>query len=241
MGRSAEGEPLPKDFDRHQRVQRAARGVLDGIPKHITSESTEASIAQTCVELLAQRGIAETWYYATPAFVLLGNRSCLSISGRDYVPAAEPVGETNLVTIDLSPVLGSAWGDLARSFPVESGVVVTAPQDAELREGMEAETLLHDRFRAAVRIEMTFEEVFSAMNDEIAKVGFMNLDFMGNVGHTIVERREDRVYFERGNQRRLGEVEYFTFEPHIRRLRGVWGFKHENIYYFDDSNRVCEL
>jgi len=32
-------------------------------------------------------------------------------------------------------------------------------------------------------------------------------------------------------QCRLSDASYFTFEPHIRRKAGVWGFKHENIYF----------
>jgi hypothetical protein len=33
----------------------------------------------------------------------------------------------------------------------------------------------------------------------------------------------------------------FTFEPHISQHGGRWGFKHENIYYFDNSGAVMEL
>ena len=45
----------------------------------------------------------------------------------------------------------------------------------------------------------------------------MNLDFLGNQGHSIEKNQEDRVYIEKGNRKKLSEVSYFTFEPHIAR------------------------
>ncbi|MGF6245535.1 hypothetical protein P3T42_007313 [Paraburkholderia sp. GAS38] len=59
--------------------------------------------------------------------------------------------------------------------------------------------------------------------------------------HSICQHRDDRQYIEAGNHRRLGEVACFTFEPHISQHGGRWGFKHENIYYFDNSGAVMEL
>lgn len=38
---------------------------------------------------------------------------------------------------------------------------------------------------------------------------------MGNLEHSIVRQKNDRVYIEKGNQTSLGNVSYFTFEPHI--------------------------
>ena len=33
----------------------------------------------------------------------------------------------------------------------------------------------------------------------------------------------------------VGDVEFFTFEPHISRPASVFGYKKENIYYFDNG------
>src|SRR5690349_20681993 len=93
----------------HRAVQRIARQVLADLAPTICASDTEFAIAQRAVASLRSRGIMETWYHNCPALVLLGSRSCLSISGRDYVPAQEPVGrETNLVTVDLSPMRAGA-------------------------------------------------------------------------------------------------------------------------------------
>lgn len=62
-----------------------------------------------------------------------------------------------------------------------------------------------------------------------------NLDFMGNLGHSIVRQKNDRVYIEKGNQMYLGAVGYFTFEPHISIKCSKYGYKRENIYYFKDG------
>jgi hypothetical protein len=38
--------------------------------------------------------------------------------------------------------------------------------------------------------------------------------------------------------RLLKEVPFFTFEPHVREVDGIWGFKHENIFYFNQDGCV---
>ena len=53
------------------------------------------------------------------------------------------------------------------------------------------------------------------MNEYIKEEGYINLDFMGNLGHSIVRRKDDRVYIKKSNNIKLGNVNYFTFEPHI--------------------------
>ena len=78
------------------------------------------------------------------------------------------------------------------------------------------------------------------MNDYIISHGFINLDFLGNLGHSIVKNKDDRVYIEKGNQCKLKEVNFFTFEPHIGIKNSVYGYKKENIYYFE-NDKLLEL
>ena len=47
--------------------------------------------------------------------------------------------------------------------------------------------------------------------------------------------RKDRVYIEKGNMTKLSDVKYFTFEPHIAFPDSKYGYKKENIYYFDEN------
>jgi len=221
---------MPHDLEAYTLVQAKAKAVLDRLGPTLSSTSTERTIAQTCVDLLEDEGITETWYYAVPALVLLGSRSCLSVSGRDYVPADEAAGEHNLITVDLSPVLGGRWGDCARSFVLEDGRVTAHPRTPEFAEGLATQRALHQHL-LTMGPERTFASVAEELNGLITRLGYENLDFLGNLGHTIVSRREDRIYLEPGNTTRLAEVDYFTFEPHIRRVGGLWGYKHEDIYY----------
>lgn len=225
----------------HRDVQLRAKKVLEVLADSIGPRSTERSIVGDAKRLLAAQGLYETWYYDCPAFVLLGTRSCLSISGRNYQPSDEPVGDENLVTIDLSPQLGNALGDCARSFCVEDGRVVHCPKSIEFQNGIETENRLHARMRGFVTPSTSFHELFEFANDAIIEAGYENLDFLDNVGHSIALTREQRCFIERGNSRLLSEVACFTFEPHIRQQNGRWGFKHENIYFFNDAQIIEEL
>ena len=225
----------------HSAVQATAKAVLSDLACSIVPADTERTIAARASTLLADRGLTETWYYNCPAFVLLGSRSCLSISGRDYVPGDDPVGTFNVVTVDLSPLRNGVWGDCARTFPVEDGHCTFVPQSLELKRGVEVEALLHRAMQGFVSQSTTFEELIAFGNSEIRRLGFENLDFLGNLGHSIGSKREDRRFIEPGNLMPLGAVPFFTFEPHIRQTNGTWGFKHEDIYYFDSEERLHAL
>lgn len=224
-------------LNEHREIQTAAKAVLAQLAASIQPSDTERTLAERAVSLLSAHGITETWYYNCPALVLLGTRSCESLSGRDYQPGSEPVGDFNVVTIDLSPMRGGLWGDCARTIPVENGRFTAQPQAAEVKAGLEAQTLLHKSMQRFVTPETTFEELFAFSNAQIASLGFQNLDFLRNLGHSITAERTERRYIEVGNARPLGSVRLFTFEPHIRQLNGAWGFKHEEIYYFGPERR----
>ena len=56
------------------------------------------------------------------------------------------------------------------------------------------------------------------LNEKIKSFGFENLDFNGNLGHTIEKDRNHRIYFEKDNDKKLTENMLFTFEPHIRMI-----------------------
>ncbi len=221
----------------HREVQGAAKAVLSELARDITRTDTERSIAEKAVAGLRRYGITDTWYYNCAALVLLGSRSCLSVSGREYEPGSEPVGEINVVTVDLSPSRNGYWGDCARSFLIENGRVTERPVSAELLRGRQVLDELHAGLKSYAGSRTTFHELFCWANEQIASAGFENLDFRGNVGHSIVARREDRQYIKAGNHVRLSEAPFFTFEPHVREVGGGWGFKHEDIYFFGTAGQ----
>ncbi len=100
---------------------------------------------------------------------------------------------------------------------------------------MLTEIALHEKMREFVTPDTTFEELYYHMNKIISDLGYQNLDFLGNLGHSIVKHKSDRIYIEKGNAAQLADVAFFTFEPHIGLSTSRYGFKHENIYYFENS------
>ena len=230
------------DVYEYKKIQLIAKNVLDEIKSFIKPEISEKEIVEQCKLLLKKHVIDETWYYDCPALVLLGSRSCLSVSGKNYVPSEEKVGKVNLITIDLSPLKNGVWGDCSRSFVVEDGIVKAENdiKNFEFLEGLKIERELHNHFIEFVKPGMSFEDVFLELNEKIKSFVFENLDFNGNLGHTIEKDRNNRVYFEKDNDKKLTENMLFTFEPHIRMIGKKYGFKFENIYYFENGS-VREL
>lgn len=162
------------------------------------------------------------------------------MSGKKYVTSDRTIAENDIVTIDLSPQCENIWGDYARTIILENSVVVDKREilNEEWRKGLQMEDRLHHELTEFVNIETTFEELYYHINEIILKAGFVNLDFMGNLGHSIVKNKNDRVYTEKGNTQRISEVKYFTFEPHISIPGSKYGYKKENIYYFQNGKPV---
>lgn len=223
------------DISRYQHIQNIALKTLVDIRPFIYAGATEKSIAENCVKLLEAAGIKDCWYHNVPAFVLAGDRSTLSISGRQYEPSEIPIREQDVVTIDLSPEQDGYWGDCARTYIIENGAVTEAPNDSELIEGINTEKALHAFMQEIVTPSLTMHELYDKANAKIKELGYENLDFQGNLGHSIEKHIDQRKYIESDNQTKLGDVPLFTFEPHIRKKGGKWGFKRENIYYFQNE------
>ena len=207
----------------------------------ITSADSERTIAARAVACLVAQGVRDTWYYACPALVLLGARSCASVSGRDYSPGDEAVGETNLVTVDLSPLAGGSIGDHARSLCVEGGRVVAQPATTAFREGLALVASLYRHLLDTAGADTTFGALFASIKALLDAAGFENLDLHGNLGHTLTAQLGERRFIEAGSALRLGDAGPFTFEPHIRSRDGCWGFKREDVYLLGEDGRALVL
>jgi Xaa-Pro aminopeptidase len=229
------------ELSKYQEVQVIAKEVLSQLEEYISEESTEESIAIFATQLLAKLGATDTWYHNVPALVLLGKRSCLSISGKEYTPAKEAVGLSNLVTVDLSPSIDQHWGDCSRSYCIEEGRYIPMPKSDEFVAGLRVEKMLHDKMIKFVSPETRFLDLFEFGNNLISDSGYENLDFLSNLGHSIETDLKDRKFIDKSCSEKLGSVQFFTFEPHIRKRGTSWGFKHENIYYFDSNGNAIEL
>lgn len=221
-----------------QDLNRAAMKYIAGMMKvgmHLRDIKT------LCENYLLENGADSFWYWDIGAFVFSGDETVISISGKDYMVADRTIQENDIITIDLSPQKNNIWGDYARTLVFENGVLCNETdriKNVEWRRGLQMEEYLHKALIDAVTPDMTFEELYYYMNDVIVKKGFINLDFLGNLGHSIVKNKNDRIYTEKENHKRLSDVEMFTFEPHISIPESKYGYKREDIYYFDNGKLI---
>ncbi|MGG1515500.1 M24 family metallopeptidase [Paenibacillus oryzisoli] len=227
-------------------VQSIAKATISDLKKIIKEGISEKEIVFRTEEVMRNKGIEKFWYHGIGAFVHVGKRTIISESGRDYIPSETVVGRNDIVTIDLSPELNIYWGDYARTLIIIDGNVIDEEMVEQLdiefalefSHGIDTEKKHHKAFIDYVKPDMTFEEVYLHMNKVIQHLGYINLDFSGNLGHTIEFDKDHRKYFELGNKTRLNEVSCFTFEPHIKHRDGEYGYKREDIYYFHNGEIV---
>lgn len=218
-------------------VQSIAKKTIEYIKEHIHPGMTLIEIRNLCESKMLELGAESFWYWDVGAFIFAGDETTLSVSGKEYITSDRVISENDIITIDLSPQNGDTWGDYARTVIIENGSVVDSDNvsNNEWKKGLQMEEYLHEEMCKFVTPATTFEELYYYINGIIEEKGYINLDFMGNLGHSIVRQKNDRVYIEKGNQMCLGDVSYFTFEPHISVKGSKYGYKRENIYYFEDG------
>ncbi|MBE6587410.1 MAG: aminopeptidase P family protein [Ruminococcaceae bacterium] len=200
-------------------------------------------IRTLCEEYMLAYGADSFWYWDVGAFVFRGTDTILSVSGKQYETANTVIEPNDIITIDLSPQHNRVWGDYARTIILEDGLPILEPakvKNYQWRDGLLMEERLHEAMLNFVCPDTTFEDLFFYINDVIKAKGYVNLDFLGNLGHSIVSDKSLRIYIEKGNKTKLTEVEAFTFEPHISLSGGKYGYKKENIYAFA-GDRLIEL
>ncbi len=218
-------------------VQNIAKKTMDFIQNKIYSGMNLLEVRSLCESKMMELGADSFWYWDVGAFVFAGDETTLSVSGKEYVTSDRVIAENDIITIDLSPQMGDTWGDYARTIIIENGIVVDIDHIAnkEWKEGLLMEEYLHEEMCKFVTPETTFENLYYHMNNLIKENGYTNLDFIGNLGHSIARKKSDRVYIEKGNYMCLSDVSYFTFEPYISIPGSKYGYKKENIYYFENG------
>lgn len=224
-------------------VQQIAKQTMAFIKSEIKVGMNLREVRQLAENKMLALGATSFWYWDIGAFVFSGKDTTLSVSGKHYKTANKTIKENDIITIDLSPQAGNVWGDYARTIIIEDGVVVddiNKISKTEWKNGLLMEEKLHSELLSFATPQTTFEELYLYINEFITNTGYINLDFMGNLGHSIVTDKNDRIYIEKGNKAPLGSVKYFTFEPHIAVKGSKYGFKKENIYYFENK-RLIEL
>lgn len=222
----------------YAQVQQLAKQTLSYAAHIIAPGLALPDLRKMCEAEMLRQGADSFWYWGIGALCFAGDETAISVSGRKYRTSDRAIQADDIITIDLSPQCKKIWGDYARTIVVEQGRVVDKIEEIaneEWRAGLRMEEELHREMRRFVTADTTFEELYGHMNRYIDLNGFVNLDFMGNLGHSIVTSKARRVYIEAGNRMRLSEVPLFTFEPHIGIAGSKYGYKREDIYYFKDG------
>lgn len=222
-------------------LQRIAKETISYIKTIIKPNINLLDVRQLCEEKMLSLGADSFWYWNVGAFVFSGDETIVSISGREYITSDRLISNNDIITIDLSPQNNKIWGDYARTIIIENGEVVDCIdkiQNNEWRNGLLMEERSHQELIDFVTPQTTFEELYLHINSLIIDKGFINLDFMGNLGHSIAKNKDERVYIEKDNHLLLSSTDYFTFEPHISNPTSKYGYKKENIYYFSNGKLV---
>ncbi len=199
-------------------IQRVAKETIIYIKTIIKTDMNLLDVRRLCEEKMLSLGADSFWYWDIGAFVFSGDETSISVSGREYITSDRLIGNNDIITIDLSPQNNKIWGDYARTIIIENGEVVDCIdkiQNNEWRNGLLMEERLHQALIDFVTPQTTFEELYLYINRLIYENGFINLDFLGNLGHSIVKSKDERVYTKKDNHLLLSSVAYFTFEPHI--------------------------
>lgn len=229
-------------FMEYKEVQKIAKDTIKYAKHHIKSGMSLPAVRKMLESKMLELGADSFWYWDIGAFIFSGEETTISVSGLKYKTSEKTIEANDIITIDLSPQNGDVWGDYARTIIIENGVVTETDDisNPEWKNGMLMEDFLHKELYRFARPQTTFEELYEYMNHVIENHGFINLDFMGNLGHSIVKRKDERIYIEKGNKACLGDAAYFTFEPHISMRGSKYGYKKENIYCFE-NDKLKEL
>ena len=218
-------------------AQKIAAGCLKHMEAFLRPGLTRDQIHQECASYMNSLGSQGWWIHNDPALILFGDLS--NYSGHEP-PNYEglKVSENDLITIDVAPMIQSGWGDMARSFVMEEGKIIPwrQSQNQEIIEGMEMELKLHRLFMDSVNEKATFEDLHHLIDEEVKKAGYCNCDYHGNYGHTIENDAKDRVTIDKGVSLAIAAYDKpITFEPHICKMNGRFGLKHEIMYAFIDG------
>ena len=231
----------------HKDVQQIAKNTMQVLAQTVCPGMTERELADIADKSQREQGIVSYWYHGLPALLFAGERTILSQSADEYDPTDYAFKENDIITIDLSPEVDGVWADYARTLVLQDGKIAETAmlREGEFRTGLEAEDRLHAFLVEKARPDMSFSQLHTEIEACLTSLGYKNLDFLKNFGHSIAENvpggsfreleNDGRIFFDAKNHSKLSSVRFFTFEPHISRHGGKFGYKREDIYAFENG------
>ena len=228
----------------NQAAQDLCRDTMDAIMRFIVPGMTERQIKEELDRLLVEKGATSFWYHGLGGACHVGARTLTRRSGRAYNPTDTKVQNHDIITVDLAPAIDGYWGDFTRTVFVEDGSVVLNEddvQDEKYAFALKCEKHLHAFVLKTAVSDMTYEQLYYLVQEQLEMLGAQNLDPGGNFGHSLNFDQADRVYIMPGNTARLADYPGFTFEPFLQCKDCDFGIRRENIYYFDENHQLKEL
>ena len=220
-------------------AQEIARDCLSYMNSFLKPGMDMETVHQECESYMKEKGAHSFWTHNDPALILFADLT--SYSGH-LAPAElirdRRISENDLITIDVAPTVFNGWGDMARSFIMENGTIIDWKQshNEEIREGMDMEMKLHELFIESVKDDTTFSDLYQITENYLKEHGYYNCDYHGNFGHTIENHPNDRVTIIKGVDIVISKYDKpVTFEPHICKVNGYYGVKHENMYVYHEG------
>ena len=170
----------------YQQMQKIAKDTMEYARRHIKAGMNLVDIRKMCEDKMLGLGADSFWYWDVGAFVFAGDETAISVSGTEYKTSDRLIELNDIITIDLSPQNKDIWGDYARTIIIQNGEAVDTENivNVEWKNGMLMEEFLHSELLKFATPETTFEELYYQMNHVIEEKGFINLDFLGNLGHS---------------------------------------------------------
>ena len=170
----------------YSQVQQIAKDTMDYAREMIKPGMNLLELRELLDNKMLELGADSFWYWDVGTFIFAGDETTVSVSGTEYQTSDRIIAENDIVTIDLSPQIGDIWGDYARTIIVENGIVVNKDNisNKEWKNGLLMEDILHLELMDYATPNTTFEELYYHINGIIQEKGFINLDFLGNLGHS---------------------------------------------------------
>jgi len=201
-------------------AQGMAKSVMQDLDIIIVPGNTEIAIKIFAEKELKKLG-AKFWYHGLGALVQVGANTTESRNGKEYRATELTVQEHDVVTVDLMPMVNNCWGDYARTFMI--GNIPTVQLAINFERHLQKHLI--ENFQPS----MTGHDVFDMMDTIISEERYENLDYLGNLGHTIVQDPAKREYIEMNSKVILKNC-LFTMEPHLCKIGNDFGIKYEDVF-----------
>ena len=224
------------DIENILKAQDIAKSCLDYMNEYLKPGLTRDDIHEECKNYMLNLGAERFWTHDDPALILFDD---LTTYSAHECPSSlfdlKKIKENDLITIDVSPTIKNGWGDLARSYIMQDGKIISYKDcnNSEIKEAIEFEYKLHELFINSINEDTTFNQLYLIIEDYVSKHNYYNCDYHGNYGHTIENNPKDRVTIAKDVNVNISKYNKpITFEPHICKIDGTYGVKHENMYVF---------